>query len=206
MGYWQFEDTAGHTFGVGAEGNGLLWVQINVAYPLPASGQSAASNPTPVPGADQVSSATIPQTGQGSCAYSQNSAYESQVLSLINNIRAQNGLGALTLDSQLNAAALEHSLDMACNAIVSHTGTDGSSWYTRVAAQGFANYNSARENIYVGNPAFGGDTNGAFNWWMNSEIHRKTLMNPDQKLIGISYVYSDASAYGGNYTTVFARP
>jgi uncharacterized protein YkwD len=41
---------------------------------------------------------------------------------------------------------------------------------------------------------------------MNSEIHRKTLMNPDQKLVGISYIYSDSSAYGGNYTTVFARP
>jgi len=95
---------------------------------------------------------------------------------------------------------------MACNAIISHTGSDGTNWYDRVRKQGFANYNSARENIYVGNPAFGGDANGAFTWWMNSEIHRKTLMNADQKLIGISYIYSDASTDGGNDTTVFARP
>jgi uncharacterized protein YkwD len=212
-GYWLFKNTAGETFGVGAESNGLLWVQINVAYPLPSEATPAAGVITPVPsGAAQGSAApsstpaASTQTSQAGCAYTQNSDYESQILNLINTARAQNGLGLLTLDSRLNAAALEHSLDMACNAIVSHTGSDGSNWYERVGRQGFANYNSARENIYVGSPAFGGDAQGAFTWWMNSEIHRKTLMNPDQKLIGISYVYSDASAYGGNYTTLFARP
>jgi uncharacterized protein YkwD len=212
-GYWLFKNPAGETFGVGAEGDGLLWVQINVAYALPSGPTPVAAGTTPVAtGASPVSAAStsVPasstQTGQDGCVYTQNGDYESQMLSLINNVRAQNGLGALTLDSQLNAAALEHSLDMACNDNISHTGTDGSTWYDRVRKQGFANYNSARENIYVGNPAFGGNANGAFTWWMNSEIHRKTLMNADQKLIGISYIYSDSSTYGGNYTTVFARP
>jgi uncharacterized protein YkwD len=213
IGYWLFKNTADKTFGVGAEGDGMLWVQITVASPppvaeIPASGGTSlvSVNTSPGPTATPAASASTPQTSQSGCVFTRNSDYESQILGLINNVRAQNGLGALTLDNRLSAAALEHSMDMACNAIISHTGTDGSTWYTRVAAQGFANYNSARENIYVGNPAFGGDANGAFNWWMNSEIHRKTLMNPDQKLIGIAYVYSDASAYGGNYTTVFARP
>jgi uncharacterized protein YkwD len=212
-GYWLFKNTSGNTFGVGAEGDGLLWVQINVAYPLPSGETPVPSGSTQVSaGAAPVSSGTspiataTPETNQSGCVFSRNSDYESQILSLINNVRAQNGLGMLTLDNRLSAAALEHSMDMACNAIISHTGTDGTTWYDRVNKQGFANYNSARENIYVGNPAFGGDANGAFNWWMNSEIHRKTLMNPDQKLIGIAYVYSDNSEYGGNYTTVFARP
>jgi uncharacterized protein YkwD len=206
-GYWLFKNTSGQTFGVGAEGDGLLWVQINVAYPLPSSATPVAESTTSVTtGASPISAAPTAQTSPSGCEYTLNSDYEAQILALINNTRAQNGLGALTLDGQLSAAALEHSLDMACNAIVSHTGSDGTTWYDRVRKQGFANYNSARENIYVGNPAFGGDANGAFTWWMNSEIHRKTLMNPDQKLIGISYIYSDISAYGGNYTTVFARP
>ncbi len=209
-GYWHFQDPAGKTFGVGAERDGLLWIQINVEYPLPVAD-------TPVSGGTSLVSVNTSQgltatpvspsqTSPGDCVYTQNSTYESQILGLINNVRAQNGLGPLTLDSQLSAAALEHSLAMACNDNISHTGTDGSTWYDRVRKQGFANYNSARENIYVGSPAFGGDANGAFTWWMNSEIHRKTLMNADQKLIGISYIYSDASTYGGNYTTVFARP
>jgi uncharacterized protein YkwD len=205
-GYWHFQDAAGQTFGVGAEGDGLLWVQINVDYPPPVAGTPVSAGSTPVASTTNTSSAATPETSQSGCVYTRNSDYESQILGLINNVRTQNGLGTLSVDSRLTAAALEHSLDMACNAIISHTGTDGSTWYTRVSAQGFANYNSARENIYVGNPAFGGDAQGAFTWWMNSEIHRKTLMNPDAKLIGIAYVYSDASAYGGNYTTVFARP
>jgi uncharacterized protein YkwD len=212
-GYWLFKNTAGETFGVGAEGDGLLWVQINVTYPLPSSATPVAAGTTPVTaGAAPVSatpssaSDSTTQTSQAGCGYTRNVDYESQILDLVNNFRAQNGLGALALDSQLNAAALEHSLDMACNAIISHTGTDGTTWYDRVRKQGFANYNSARENIYVGNPAFGGDAQGAFTWWLNSEIHRKTLMNPDAKLIGVAYIYSDASAYGGNYTTVLARP
>lgn len=212
MSYWLFKNTAGKTFGVGAEGDGMLWVQITVASLLPVAetpvsgGNSLVSvNTSPGSTAAPAASESTPQSGQGGCVYTTNTGYEAQILGLINNARAQNGLGALTLDSQLNAAALEHSLDMACNAIISHTGSDGSTWYDRVRKQGFANYNAARENIYVGNPAFGGDANGAFTWWMNSEIHRKTLMNADQKLIGISYIYSDASTYGGNYTTVFAR-
>jgi uncharacterized protein YkwD len=212
-GYWLFKNNTGNTFGVGAEGDGLLWVQINVAYPLPSGATPVAGGTMPVTtGSSPISAApssasdSTTQTSQASCGYTRNVDYESQILGLINSFRAQNGLGALALDSQLNAAALEHSLDMACNAIISHTGTDGTNWYDRVRKQGFANYNSARENIYVGNPAFGGDAQGAFTWWLNSEIHRKTLMNPDAKLIGIAYIYSDASAYGGNYTTVFARP
>ena len=212
-GYWLFKNTAGKTFGVGAEGDGLLWVQINVTYPLPSSATPVTAVTTPVTaGAALVSSAptSVPastmQTSQADCDYSRNVDYESQIVALINDFRAQNGLGTLTPDDRLNAAAIKHSLDMACNAIISHTGTDGTTWYDRVAAQGFANYNSARENIYVGNPAFGGDAQGAFTWWLNSEIHRKTLMNPDAKLIGVAYIYSDSSAYGGNYTTVFARP
>ena len=213
-GYWHFTNAAGQTFGVGAEADGLLWVQVNVDYPPPAGGTPVASNTltsvasnTSTSAVSNTSTSAVPtaQTSQSGCVYSLNSDYEAQILALINNVRAQNGLGALALDSQLNAAALEHSLDMACNATISHTGTDGSTWYDRVKKQGFANYNSDRENIYVGSPAFGGDAQGAFTWWMNSAIHRKTLMNPDQKLIGISYVYSDASAYGGNYTTEFAR-
>ena len=208
--YWQFKNTAGKTFGVGAEGTGQLWVQINVASPLPATATPSSGGVTMISSSSGSTPAAAPsptsQTGQSSCVYTTNPDYEAQILASINNVRVQNGLGALALDSRLSAAALEHSLDMACNAIISHTGTDGSTWYDRVQKQGFANYNSSRENIYVGNPAFGGDANGAFNWWMNSEIHRKTLMNPDQKLIGISYIYSDNSEYGGNYTTVFARP
>jgi uncharacterized protein YkwD len=88
----------------------------------------------------------------------------------------------------LAAAALAHSTDMACNDIVSHIGSDGSLWYNRVEAQGYANYNSSRENIYVGNPDFGGTADVAFNWWWNSQIHHDNILNPDVSQIGVAYV------------------
>jgi uncharacterized protein YkwD len=194
-GYWEFMNAAGKTFGVGSAGEGLLWLKINVDFP------------TVTPVVDSSTPDGSPtDTPSGSCAYTLNSDYESQILSLINDVRAQNGLNPLTLDSKLQAAALAHSLDMACNNYVNHTGSDGSTWYDRVKAQGFRNYHTARENIYVGNPAFGGDAQGAFDWWMNSDIHRKTILLPNITVIGISYVFTSTSTYGGYYTADFARP
>jgi uncharacterized protein YkwD len=128
------------------------------------------------------------------------------VLDLINEARQNQGLAPLEPQEQRSAAALEHSMDMACNNFVDHAGSDGSLWYDRVSAQGYANYNSARENIYVGNPQFGGTAEGAFNWWWNSKIHHDNMLYPDVSQIGIGYVFNPDSEYGGYYTTVFARP
>ena len=94
---------------------------------------------------------------------------------------------------------------MACNGFVDHNGSDGSTWYQRVAAQGYENSASARENIYVGDPAFGGTPQGAFDWWMNSQVHRDNILNPNVTEIGIGYVYLSGSPYGGYYTLVVAK-
>ncbi len=76
-------------------------------------------------------------------------------LSLINSIRSANGLSTVSLQPQLAAAAAEHGQDMACHDFISHTGTDGTTWKNRVANQGYANYNSAKEIIYAGDVSFG---------------------------------------------------
>ena len=186
-GYWQFQAASGETFGVGHNRTGLMWVKIGVRSP--AGGQQTA--------------ATTPVTG--SCAYEQQSAAETQVLALINAARSQEGLKALSLNSQLSKAALVHSIDMACQDFVGHNGSDGSTWNMRIAAQGLA-YTRASENIYVGNPAFGGSPQGAFDWWMGSQVHRSNILDPAYTKIGIGYVYSAASTYGGYYTLVFSRP
>ncbi len=195
-GYWLILTPSGKSFGVGVPTTGVLWVKIVVDYPVvtptePASQGSGGSNA----GATSVA-----------CGYTQNADYVNQILSLVNQSRVDNGLSALQLDSQLSAAALVHSSDMACNNNLSHTGSDGSSWYDRVKAQGFANYVTSRENIYAGNPQFGGDANGAFTWWMNSQIHRDNILYPTVTRIGIAYVSYDKSAYGGYYTLIVARP
>ena len=186
---WRLSKADGTIFGFGPAQKDYIWVTIKVDWkvPTPASGN------------------TPPPSG-GDCGVTRNQDYESQVLNLINTARAANGLKILTLQPQLTNAALEHSLDMACKNYVGHTGSDGSNWNKRVAAQGYANSNSARENIYVGDPAFGGDPAGAFDWWMNSQVHRDNILFEHVSEVGIAYVYYAGSNYGGYYTVVFARP
>ncbi len=94
---------------------------------------------------------------------------------------------------------------MACNDFIDHAGSDGSTWFDRVSAQGYT-YAYASENIYVGDPAFGGTPQGAFEWWMNSQVHRDNILYPDVSEIGVGYVFRPGSTYGGYYTLVFAKP
>jgi uncharacterized protein YkwD len=122
------------------------------------------------------------------------------MLSLINQARAENGLQPVFLQSQLSAAALQHSTDMACNRFVDHDGSDGSTWYARVEAQGYANPRSARENIYVG-----ADAQGTFNWWMGSQVHRDNILFPTVTEAGIGYVNLPGSPYGSYFTLVLAK-
>jgi len=224
-GYFQFMNAAGKTFGVGAGAQGLIWVQINVDYltPTPDAQSTSSQASTSQSSTSQISTsqssnsqsstsqnstsqASTSSTTTGGCTYTRNSDYENQIVGLINDARAQNGLSTLTVDSKLTAAALAHSIDMACGNFISHTGSDGSSWYDRVKAQGFANYTTTRENIYVGDPTFGGDAQGAFTWWMNSKIHHDNILNPTVTDLGIAYVYDASSTYGGYYTLDLARP
>jgi uncharacterized protein YkwD len=188
VGNWEFQNPQGKRFGVNSGGGDLIWVKIGVSiYPMVTP---SATNPT------NVSAACSPQEDAG---------YESQLLSFINNARADQGLKPLTLNPLLSAAALGHSKDMACQNYVDHTGSDGSSWFDRIKAQGYQ-YSQALENIYVGNPKFGGDAQGAFNWWMNSKIHHDNIMSTKITEIGIAYVFWEKSNYGGYYTLNFAKP
>jgi len=191
---WEFRSPTGEHFGVGSSRNGPLWAEISVIFyistPETPSGESA---PTPEPVA-------------GTCSAMRDQGYEQQILDLINTGRANLGLSPLSFQQQLTAAAVQHSTDMACNNFVDHIGSDGNLWYLRVERQGYANYNSARENIYVGNPEFGGTPAGAYQWWFNSSVHYANIFDPNVSEIGIAYVSNPNSNYVGYYTTVFARP
>jgi uncharacterized protein YkwD len=214
IGYWQFQNAAGQPFGVGYNGGGPLWVKINATFfnpnpqptavvimppvtsgPSPTSSSTLSSSPTP--GALVLAPTEPPSAG---CAPQQNNAYIDQMLSLINQARADNGLQPVFLQSQLSAAAIKHSTDMACNRFVDHHGSDGSTWYSRVEAEGYANPRSARENIKVGT-----DVQDTFNWWMGSQVHRDNILFPTVTEVGIGYVYLPGSEYGSYFTLLLAR-
>jgi uncharacterized protein YkwD len=135
------------------------------------------------------------------CDASAVAGIEAEVVELVNDERAAQGLAAYTVDSRLRAAARVHAADMACNHFTSHTGSDGSSVRDRVERQGYS-WSWIGENYYVG----GGSAQTAFDWWMNSTPHRNNLLSPNYTQFGVGYVYDADSDYGGYFVVVFAKP
>lgn len=158
-------------------------------------------NPTTEPPTSTPTTAVAPTATSTTCDAAPNSSVEGQVVSLINDERARQGLSPYTLDSRLRAAARVHATDMACNHFASHTGSDGSSVRDRVERQGYS-WSWIGENFYVG----GGSAQTAFNWWMNSTPHTANILSPNYTQFGVGYVYDADSDYGGCFVVVFAKP
>jgi len=152
-------------------------------------------------GAGPTQSGSITTGGvTANCNYSQNAGYVNQIASLINTERTNAGLPALTVNSQLVASAQGHAADMACNNMVSHTGSDGSSSYSRAPASGYSG--SFTEEIIYG----GGGPQAAMSWWMNDQIHHDAILNPRSSEIGVGYAYFSNGAYGDYIAVDFGSP
>ncbi|WP_415952969.1 sigma-70 family RNA polymerase sigma factor [Streptomyces sp. KLOTTS4A1] len=108
-----------------------------------------------------------------------------QVLALVNSERAKTGCSPVTLDGRLSKAALLHSEDMSANDYFSHTSQDGRTFTERAAAQGVDN--AGAENIARGQRS----AQSVMNAWMNSEGHRKNILNCGLKTMGLGVVTSD---------------
>lgn len=133
------------------------------------------------------------------------SAYAQQVVELTNNERARAGCPPLRVNLQLVAAAQGHSEDMAFNDFFSHTGSDGSSPWDRMADAGYQ-WREAGENIAAGYTS----PQSVMNGWMNSEGHRNNILNCSFEEIGVGYIYLQNDIGDVNYrhywTQLFARP
>jgi uncharacterized protein YkwD len=137
-------------------------------------------------------------------------APELEFLALINDYRAQNGLGTLSLGQHISAAAQHHSADMADRNYFSHTtlGTsDGPD--ERMLAHGYpANTTWWGENIYAGygideHGADLGSARAAFEWWKNSPGHNANMLSPNYTVIGIDRASNPTSQYRNYWTTDF---
>jgi len=124
---------------------------------------------------------------------------EQAFLGLINQYRAQNGLGGLSLDGQLNAASKWMSEDMGANNYFSHTDSLGRDPFTRMAAFGY-NYNTWKgENLAAGSEG----AQAAFDLWKNSSGHNANMLNGNFTVIGIGRAYTGGSSFGWYWTTDF---
>ena len=122
---------------------------------------------------------------------------EQAFLGLINDYRAQNGAGPLSLQGQLTAAADWMSGDMAEKGYFSHTDSLGRSPKQRVAAFGYPG--GVGENLAR---SFSSGQS-VFNAWRGSSGHNANMLFGAYNVIGIGRAYS--SYWGWYWTTDFGR-
>ncbi len=187
-GYYQLLNAAGKVLPIGTYKT--FWVKITVGSitltPAPPSGNAL---PT-------VTGTLTTPRGPLSCSYTTSPSYPTDVINLINQARQGAGLPALNVDSRLMAAAQNHSIDMACYSLLSHTGSDGSSIEQRISAAGYpASFDE--EMIYGGTGAY---PQTAFDWWMNDPTHHAVIFDTRIQDIGVGFAFVQDSAYGDYYT------
>lgn len=120
--------------------------------------------------------------------------FVNKVLELTNQFRAQNGLGALKLNSELNAAAQNHSQDMAVGDYFSHTGKNGSQPWDRAKVVGYE-AQSMGENIAAGYSTPEAVVQG----WIDSPGHRANLLNASYTELGVGYFLLENDTGSVNY-------
>ena len=121
-----------------------------------------------------------------------NTAYEAQVLRLVNAERAKTGLAPLVMDD--GAVKVAHLRAKEIVQSFSHTRPDGRSCFTAASDSGLS-YRFAGENI-----AYGYKTpEQVVNGWMNSEGHRKNILSASFTKIGIGCYESSGVLYWSQF-------
>ena len=176
--------------------------------PEPQPEPEPEPEPEPIPEPLPVEPPTEPEPAPPvnvSCAASANDV-QASTLSLINQARASaRSCGAdvleaappVTWNSQLAAAALKHSDDMATHDFFSHTGSDGLSVSQRVDAEQY-NWRTVGENIAAGQST----TEIVIEAWLDSPGHCKNIMNPNFEEVAVVCVENNGSQYRQYWTNV----
>ena len=117
-------------------------------------------------------------------------AYETEVVRLVNDVRKANGLKPLLQDWQLSRVARYKSQDMRDLGYFSHTSPTYGSPFNMMKSFGIS-YKTAGENIAKEYST----PKAVVDAWMNSSGHRANILNPSYTHIGVGFVAS------GNYWT-----
>ena len=111
-----------------------------------------------------------------------NYTYAYQVLNIVNQRRAENGLSPLTMDKDLLDAAMLRAAEITIK--FSHTRPSGQSCDT-------VSYKVYGENIAYGY----GTPDDVMRAWMNSTGHRENILTVDYTSIGVGCFYKDGIYY-----------
>src|SRR5215211_7557982 len=191
-----------------------LWVIINVTsvsaatVAVSATAIGATNTPagtvTPTPtGPTPTQGASGSDSTTATCNFTTERAKLTEVINAVNAYRAQKGLPAYTVNTQLAQAAQRHANDIACHKLYVHTGTDGSTPRSRVTDAAYI-ARSVSENVNGNYPPFDGQ--GAVNWWINDKTdlrHGQNLVSTIFTEIGVGYSFFENYGF---YALVFAKP
>lgn len=123
---------------------------------------------------------------------------EEQVAAIVNKERQSNGLSPLTFNWQVARVARYKSEDMCNKNYFSHTSPTYGSPFDMLNKFNIK-HSTAGENIAKGQKT----AQAVMTAWMNSEGHRKNILNKNFTQIGVGYYNSNGNTY---WTQMFIRP
>ncbi len=173
-----------------------LWLIISVRTTATSTATVAVAGATTIP-------ATSPAPAAGTCAFTTDNTRLTDVFNAVNAYRTRSGKPAYTLNSRLAQAAQAHAGDIACNQLFGHTGSDGSTVGSRVAATGYS-ASFVTENVYGSFPPLSAQE--VVNWWINDKTdarHNLNLISDTYTEIGVGYAFFNNYGF---YVIVFAKP
>jgi uncharacterized protein YkwD len=185
----------------------ILQIPVNLVTPtatLPAT--STPVSPTAPAGQAVTQAATAaagtPANGASAqCAFQEDPNYVTQLQTLINGERTKSNLTALNPNAELITAAKNHAGDMLCNNYFSNIGLDKSTPEERVTRAGFTG-TGVVELIYASQT---GTPQDALNWWMSNPQNKEALLKADSNVLGVAYVKSNDSLFGGYFVVITAK-
>ncbi len=124
--------------------------------------------------------------------------WKREVLNLVNEERAKNGLDALEWGVTCEAAAAVRARELMSN--YSHTRPDGSSWETACPLP--ESGGSSGENLMAGNAAVSPQTVVAA--WMNSPDHRANILSPNFTKLAVGFIFDPEAQYKTYWSQFFS--
>jgi uncharacterized protein YkwD len=121
---------------------------------------------------------------------------EAEILKLVNQERARDGLKPLKFSARLTVMARGHSYDMAIRHYLAHKSPEGSSPADRIRGIGMR-YEKLAENIYMDDfPSLDSLPERAVEGWLKSPEHRGNMLSPDFSETGVGLARSsDGKTY-----------
>jgi len=144
----------------------------------PTTNTTTTTQQSPTPTTNNTTNTTAPTSTQTTSG--EFSAYQQEVLNIVNKERASRGLSALKFNAEVAKVATTKSQDMIDNNYFDHNSPTYGSPFDMMKKFGIS-YRTAGENIAMGQKT----PQEVMTAWMNSDGHRKNILNSSFTEIGI---------------------